>query len=347
MKSLNTLSICLLSILVILFVLGVARAQEPEKQSTDDKLQLAVDLVVLDALVQQQKTSRTVGDLQKDDFILYEDGVRQAITHFDRDTLPLSVLLLVDRGGCLDPFNEQVRHATGEALKRLKPEDEVALMTFHDTTQIIQGFTRNRSRLMDAIRRTPPHDEAANHCFNRAFYDAASYMQRAGNPDGRRVIIVITGVTKGLECPGPSVEEAHMAILESGSVVCGLIPKSPIQQMESGIMSAVTGIGGLFKVRSSGVNKLAEETGGEVMSDKPEHLDRAFNTLVEHLRTRYSLGFVSTNPKRDGTFRKVKLDITPSVVKARASEGKLVVRTRRGYVASKKRTREEVFNTTK
>jgi hypothetical protein len=138
-----------------------------------------------------------------------------------------------------------------------------------------------------------------------------------------------------------------MAVLESGSVVCGLIPKSPLQQMESGVMSAVTGIGGLFKVRSSGVNKLAEETGGEVMSDKPEHLDRAFNTLVEHLRTRYSLGFVSTNSKRDGTFRKVKLDIAPSVVKARASEGKLVIRTRRGYVASKRRSPEEALNTRK
>jgi len=107
--------------------------------------------------------------------------------------------------------------------------------------------------------------------------------------------------------------------------------------MESGIMRAAAGIAGLFKVRSSGVNKLAEETGGEVMTDKPENLDRAFNTLVEHLRTRYSLGFVSSSPRQDGRFRKVKLELAPAVVKQREAGGKLIVKTRRGYVAAKPR----------
>ena len=105
-------------------------------------------------------------------------------------------------------------------------------------------------------------------------------------------------------------------------------------------MRAVAGIAGLFKVRSSGLNKLAEETGGEVVTDKPEALDHAFGTLVDHLRTRYSLGFVSSNPRQDGSFRKLKLEITPAVMKQREPEGKLVIKTRKGYVASKARTRK-------
>ena len=328
----------MLSLVVTSFALLLASAQSPPTSSIDDRIRLGVDLVVLDALVLQQRTSRPVGDLRREDFTLFEEGVRQEISHFGRDTLPLSVILLVDRGGCLDPFGEQVRRATAEALSRLKPEDEVAMMAFHDTTEIVQGFSRNRNRLLDALNRMPPHDENAGHCFNRAFYDAAAYMRRAGNPDGRRVIIVITGVTTGFECAGPSVEEAHMSVLESGSVVCGLIPKTAEQRMESGIMRAAAGIAGLFKVRSSGVNKLAEETGGEVMTDKPENLDRAFNTLVEHLRTRYSLGFVSSSPRQDGRFRKVKLELAPAAVKQHESGGKLIVKTRRGYVAAKARS---------
>ena len=337
MKSVTRISLPCLLLLISFFTLPIVTGQSPERVSTDDKIRLGVDLIVLDALVLQQKTARPVGDLKKEDFTLFEDGVKQEITHFGRDTMPLSVLLLIDRGGCLDPFGEEVRHATTEAISRLKPEDEVAMMAFHDTTEIVQGFTRNRDRLVDALSRMPPHDENAGHCFNRAFFDAARYMQRAGNPDGRRVIIVITGVTTGFECSGPSVEEAHMKVLESGSVVCGLIPKSTEQRMESGVMRAAAGIAGLFKVRSSGVNKLAEETGGEVLSDKPEVLDRAFNTLVDHLRTRYSLGFVSSNQQRDGSFRKVKLEIAPAILKRRENEGKLVVKTRRGYVASRVR----------
>ena len=127
-------------------------------------------------------------------------------------------------------------------------------------------------------------------------------MRRAGNPDGRRVIIVISALTTFFDCAGTSPEEARMAILESGSVVCGIIPKTAGQQMENGIMRAAAGIGGLFKAKSTKLEQLAEETGGEVLTDKPEYLDRTFNDLIDHLRTRYTIGFVSTNKKRDGAF---------------------------------------------
>src|SRR5262249_54809713 len=69
-----------------------------------DEVKLAVDLVLLDALVLHQKTGSAVGNLKQDNFVLLEDGVKQQITHFGQDSLPLSVIFLIDRGGCLDPF---------------------------------------------------------------------------------------------------------------------------------------------------------------------------------------------------------------------------------------------------
>jgi len=300
--------------------------------STGENIKLAVDLVVLDAQVLQQKTGRIVGNLTKDDFVLAEDGVRQQVTQFSQDTLPLSVILMIDRGGCLDPFSNKVRQATLEALDRLRPQDEVALMSFASTTELVSRFGRGRDRILDGLDHLPPHDENADHCFNRAFYDAARYMKRAGNPDGRRVIIMITGITAYFDCAGPSAEDARMAVLESGSVVCGIIPKTPGQRMENGIMIAAAGIGGLFKAKSSNLKQLAEETGGEVLTDKPDNLDRVFNNLIDHLRTRYTLGFVSTNRKRDGTFRKLKLELAKP---AQKSEDRLVVKTKRGYIALK------------
>jgi len=301
-----------------------------------DEIKLAVDLVILDAQVMQQKTGRIVGDLKKEDFVLLEDGIKQQITHFSQDTLPLSVIILIDRGGCLDPFGEKVRHATLESLKRLRPQDEVALMAFHNTTQMVTRFTHDRNRIMEGLDHLPPHDEEADHCFNNAFYEAAEYMQRAGNPDGRRVILMITGITAYFNCRGPSSEEARMAVLESGSVVCGIIPKTAGQRLENGIMRTVTGIGGLFKAKTSNLKQLAEETGGEVLTDKPENLDHTFNDLIDHLRTRYSLGFVSTNTKRDGTFRKLKLDVASQAhTQAQKDDKRLVVKTKRGYIAAK------------
>jgi VWFA-related protein len=299
-----------------------------------ENVRLAVDLVVLDAQVIQQKTGRVAGNLKKEDFLLAEDGVRQQVTHFSQDTLPLSVILLIDRGGCLDPFSEKVRHATLEALQRLRPQDEVALMAFANRTDLVAGFGQGKSRIADGLDHLPPHAEEAQHCFNGALYDAARYMRRAGNPDGRRVIIVISTLTAFFDCSGTSQQEARMAILESGSVVCGIIPKTAGQQIENGVMRAAAGIGGLFKAKATDLNKLAEETGGEVLTDKPENLDHTFNDLIDHLRTRYTLGFVSTNTKRDGSFRKLKIELANPPTKP---DDRLVVKTKRGYVAAKQR----------
>src|SRR5256714_7200263 len=89
----------------------------------------------------------------------------------------------------------------------------------------------------------------------------------------------------------------------------------------------------LFKVGGldyMDIQSLANETGGEVLSDEPKKLETTFQTLIDHLRSRYNLGFVSTNKKRDGATRELRLDIDHAVQK---SQGKLVIKARRTYVA--------------
>src|SRR5947209_13062410 len=81
------------------------------------------------------------------------------------------------------------------------------------------------------------------------------------------------------------------------------------------------------------IQTLANETGGEVLQDKPENLTTTFQTLMDHLRSRYNLAFVSSNKKRDGTTRKLKIEVLPA---AQRPQGKLVVRARRSYVAPKR-----------
>jgi VWFA-related protein len=309
-----------------------ATANRDERAPTEI-VKVDVDLVTIDALVLRKDTARVVGDLKKDDFIVSEDGVRQTITHFGQDSLPLSVLLLIDRGGCLDPFGAHVRQAALDAIAHLKPADEVAVMSYHTNVELLQGFTRDRALIADALNHVPPHDEEANHCLNKAFADAADYVQKAGNPIGRRVIVAITGVTRNFDCgDGPSGKSVRHAIYESGAVVCGIIPKTADQAVENGIMIWATRVGRIGGAPYIDVQALANETGGELLQDKPENLDMTFQTLMNHLRSRYSLAFVSSNKKRDGTLRKLKIEITKT---AEESQGKLVVKSRRSYVAPK------------
>jgi hypothetical protein len=183
----------------------------------------------------------------------------------------------------------------------------------------------------NALNRLPPQAGFVDHCLNNMFADAADYMIKASNPAGRRVVIVLTGATRRFDCPdGPSGESAAHAIYESGSVVCGILPKVPTQGLENSIITTATRITKIAGANYMDIQTLANETGGEVLSDKPEILDTTFQTLIDHLRSRYNLAFVSTNKNRDGSTRKLKLDLTPSTYKSR---GKLVVKARRSYIA--------------
>ena len=336
----RVLYLCLLAAGIIWGSHLLGRGQSSSSQSRQipgetSPVKLNVDLVVLDAQVLQKKTARILGGLQRADFTLLEDGVKQEVLQFSKDSLPLSVILLVDRGGCLDPFGDKVRNATIEALNRLRPQDEVAVMAFANDTNLVKGFRLVRSATADALDRLPPHDEHAGHCFNRAFYDAAHFMREASNPAGRRVIIMITGITKTFDCPPPTASETHDEVLESGAVVCGLIPVTGEQKLENGIIASAATVAGMFKTPTSSLKQFAEETGGEIFTSKPDVLDRAFETMVDHLRNRYTLGYVSSNTKRDGTYRKVKVLISPEIQKR---EGDLAVSTRRGYLAPSEQT---------
>ncbi len=327
--------------LPLLFLAYIAPSVKPQTReriiarTPPEVVKVDVDLVTVDALVLQKKTARVVGKLKQTDFVILEDGTKQQVTHFSQDSLPLSVLLLIDRGGCLDPFGTEVHRAANEALARLKPADEVAVMTYHDKAELLQEFTRDRTQIESALNRIPSHNEWADHCLNKAFFEASDYMIKAGNPVGRRVIIAITGITRNFDCDhGPSGKAARQSLFESGSVVCGLVPATPGQRMENGFMVWGTRMAGAFGAPTLDIKQLADETGGEVLEDKPERLDTTFSTLIDHLRTRYSLAFVSSNRKRDGSLRKLKIDVTPAV---QNSQGKLVVKARRSYLAPREK----------
>ena len=307
----------------------------PTPESSTDVVKVNVDLVKVDALVLQKNTARIVGGLKKEDFLIYEDGTKQEITHFSTDSLPLSVILVIDRGSIcpfemIDPYTHEVRRAAREAIQRLKPVDEIAVMTYDNNATLVQPFTQNRVLLEQALDTVTIRDKVLLHCLNYVFSDAAKYMIKASNPTGRRVIIVITAQTRSEVCyNGPSAKSTVQAVYESGSVVCGIISKVKGQALENAV-SQVTSRMTRLTADYLDLQTLANETGGEVLSDKLARLDLTFQTLIDHLRSRYNLAFVSTNKQRDGTTRKLKLDINPA---REGSQGKLVIKARRSYIA--------------
>src|SRR5579859_4150630 len=170
---------------VAAFGAGCSFAQEAVFRTTSE-------LVLIDAQVVQKKTKSSTGSLRKEDFEIFEDGVRQEVKFFGRDQLPLSIVLLFDLTDSVRPVLQQLAAGAKAALTHLKPEDEVAVMEYAASAVLIDGFTTDRARTVAAIEKAARDkaDEAA--FFNEAVYQASMQLRQAANPSSRRVVIWLT-----------------------------------------------------------------------------------------------------------------------------------------------------------
>lgn len=292
-------------------------------------VRLRTDLVRVDVLPVRKETGRPLAGMGREDFAVFEDGVAQTITHFSQDQLPASVLLLVDRAGCVNPFDEQIRAATIEALRRLKPEDEVAVMTFAKKVSLRQPFTRDRAAIAAQINAVEPQHESEQHYFNAAIYEAANYMSRAANPAGRRAIIVLTSLEASVDFSRTSADEALQALLESGAVVSGVLVQSLGGRIEQGIRGKPTSILRHIGLRAGSLKMFVDETGGELVGAPPGRIEATLTRLAANLSASYSLAYTPTNSARGGGRRRIRVRLSPE---AEQREGKAVVLARRSYV---------------
>jgi Ca-activated chloride channel homolog len=337
-------AISLLTAFVIALSSPFSQQSAPPAPADDHSLRLRTDLVLVDVLPVQRKTSRVVNGLKKDDFTVYEDGVKQAVSYFSRDTLPVSVVLLVDRAGCVNPFNEQIREATARAINHLKPTDEVAIMTFSNKVKLFQPFTRDRRIIGDKIATVEHQHESEQHYFNQAIYEASEYMKKAANPAGRRAIIVLTSLEAAIDFSKISEKEALLSVLESGATVSGILIETLGGRFEQAIRGKPTSFLRIFKLRSGSMKMFVEETGGELTGAPPDKIDETINRVVDNVAASYSLAYTSTNTTRDGKRRKVRIEISPEVEKR---EGRVAVLARRSYVAAKEPTAADAKPATK
>src|SRR5437764_6550354 len=128
--------------LLTLFLLSGALVGAPnsyaQEKDSIDVVKVNTDLVVFDAQVVDKKTGRVVGDLNKEDFEISDSGVKQQISYFSRDELPLSIMLLLDVSHSVRPIVHDIRDGALNALQRLKPNDQVAVMAFADRSRLAQ-----------------------------------------------------------------------------------------------------------------------------------------------------------------------------------------------------------------
>ena len=275
-----------------------------------------VDVVNLAVTVTDPK-GRFITDLGEGDFEVLEEGVRQPLTIFTREDLPVSLAILIDTSASMDTKLSQAQSAAIRFVKTLLPADEAQVVKFSQRAEVIQEFTSDKTQLEAAIRSTHASGDTALYT---ALYVALKDLDRRRR-DGelrRRAVVVLTD---GEDTASSVTDEQVLDLAKrTGTGVYGVglygpeVPASarPLNPDQSTFFFTALG----------------RATGGQAHFLKNvSQLDGVYDRLAQELRSQYGLGYVSTNPARDGHWRRVVVR-TPARVN-------LDLRHKLGYFAPK------------
>jgi len=280
--------------------------------------------VIVKVSVLNDDTGAFVANLRAEDFIIEENGVKQKPTRFFHEERPLSILLLIDSSGSMRPIIQPIIEGVSNGLKRLKPDDEVALMIFKDSVTILQDFTTNKGlvekKLKGVVASRPT-------LASQALLQAATHTLNATAADSRRIIVIITD-NRQSTAPGEVLPEKH-AVMQRlsacGSVVCGVVVRDDDHSQPQALFPK--------KATDDDITPYVNETGGlveTVKKLKPEEISTRLAKTIDAFRDYYWIEYYSTDTKKDGSHRKLKVTLSPDVKKDR---GKLRVLAKRGYFA--------------
>jgi VWFA-related protein len=322
-----------------------AFAQTDSSPQPEQVFRVRVELVVVDAQVLNKKTKRPVEAMRREDFQLYENGIQQQITSFSQDELPLSLVFLFDLTDSVRPVLQPLAEGALRALQHLKPQDEVAVMAYAASAQMLQDFTTDRQLIVNAIQKASRMESREAAFFNQGVFQAALQSERATNPASRRVIVWFTDNIPNIpseeirsqyakSVPAGSLhteKDALKELFKSGVVVCTMLERSDISENEF-MANMNKPIIMLYRKQypPGDVYKYSLETGGTVFEPVgAKQAAQRLSEMIDQIRNRYALGYHPlTASNQLGQFYQLKLKVTPE---AEQREGKLIVRTRRGF----------------
>jgi Ca-activated chloride channel homolog len=283
-------------------------------------LKLDVPVVSIDVTVVDSKDN-LVNHLTQDDFLIYENGVRQTIRFFSPVSAPYNVFLLFDSSGSTRNNRDFMKDAVSKLVENLRPQDSIAMGSFDDDFKLHLGWSTDREKAFLALRTIMrPHESNGTR-----FYAALDRTLRREFKGiiGRRAVVVLTD---GLDTP---------FFYESTGDLKRVLQSTRDQRipvylvaLRSDAASRVIFPNTLLYLDAIRVNMqhLVDNSGGEILFPKDlTDVTRLYEQIGQRLGTSYSLGFVPLNAKRDESFRKIE-------VKARNTALRLT-QSRTGYYA--------------
>ena len=272
----------------------LAAAQAPPRPTPrPPTFEVGIEVINLNVSITDAR-NRYVTDLLEKQFAVFEDGVRQELTLFSHENLPISLVLMVDCSASMDEKLKVAQDAAVGFVKTLTAQDLAQVVQFNDRRTVLQDFTADQRLLEDAIRRTEASGPTALHT---ALYVSLKELdkQKSGRQLRRRAVVLLSD---GEDTASLVSDDQVMELARKTEIAIYSISLRPGRSQDRNRLA--------FSQATHLLTTLSQETGGQVhFPNSLSELDTVYARVAEELRTQYTLGYVSSNKRRDGKWRRI------------------------------------------
>ncbi len=282
---------------------------------------------------------RPITTLDRSNFNVFEDGVKQEISRFETSSAPFSVVMMLDMSGSTRGFRQNIQMAATRFLDALGPEDRIAVVEFYSKVNLLNDFTTDRRVAFHSI-------SVANGAGDTDLYKALLFsLEKLGNEKSRRKAIVV--LTDGVDTDAQNKDRKVLAELKDPEILTAIKPetnetlrrvldRADVQGVTIYPLALPTGDPArladptasqvaMYSAARTRLKLVADRTGGTLNTIKRlEEMGTLYALVAADLRTLYTIEYVPINEKRDGKWRAIRVDV---------DRPDLIRRARQGYFA--------------
>ncbi len=296
-----------LTLVVVLLSVGLLSGLSAQQPS----FRAGVDIVSLNVTVTDAAT-HYITDLDEADFLVFEDGIKQNVTFFNKRQSPIALSLLLDSSASMEEHLPVLQTAASNFVHKLKSNDIAQVIDFDSRVEIRQGFTGNQGELETAISQLAAGGSTSLH---NAIYIALKELRKVravNEEDVRRQALIVFS------------DGEDTSSLVSFDEVLDLAKRSETSIYTIALRGADVQAKG-FREAEFVMRTLAQETGGRAFFPaKIDDLNGVYTQIADELASQYTLGYTSANPRRDGAWRRIVVQV---------SRPNVTPRTKKGYYA--------------
>jgi VWFA-related protein len=322
-------------------------AAPTQQGDTRHAITVRTELVIVPVTV-KNRDGQLVGDLQRDEFRIFSDGIEQQIAVFDSQPYPLSAVVLLDND-LAEKEAEQVKKSLDAIAAGFGPNDEVALVTYAEFPETVSDFSFNNDTLFTALKRldlsshsstiindpttagpiingqTQPDGTgttgqggaqvrgfgkaAIHNSLDDAIY-AAGQMLKGRGRDRRKIIFLISDGSNTHNNQHSFNETLHSLLLADVSVFAiSVTHQTPIGRS-------------IIQHGAAEVDKYAAATGGDTFyAAKENGLSRLYSEVTEQARNVYTITFAPQEADRTKDYHTIEVRVRRPELDVTARQG--------------------------